>query len=208
VVRVDFQGHGQSPAPVVEYDNAADVIAVLDHLGLDRVAVVGASFGGSVGQEVAARWPDRVATLVLLCTAKRGHPPTKDIEAFGHREDELLARGALDEAVALNVRTFLGPAASDNAKALVADMQRRVFDIQLAGPDVPASTVDHDLAGISARTLVVSGGHDVDYFVEIAQVVAGQIPGATWTHLDWAGHLPSIEDPDRLNPLLLDFLHG
>jgi len=63
--------------------------------------------------------------------------------------------------------------------------------------------VDYGLAAATARTLVVSGAHDVDYVIEIAQVVAERIPDATWTHLDWVGHLPSLEDPDRLNPLLL-----
>jgi pimeloyl-ACP methyl ester carboxylesterase len=206
VVRVDFQGFGQTPAPVTEYDNAADVIEVLDHLGLQRVTVVGASFGGRVAQELSARWPDRVTSLVLLCAAMAGHPSTPDIEAFSNREDELLEQGALDEAVALNVRTFVGPAASEEARALVAEMQRHAFEVQLAGPDVSSSTVEYDLSAVTARTLVVSGAHDVDYFVQIAEVLTDRIPGATHIHLDWAGHLPSLEDPERLNPVLLDFL--
>lgn len=206
VVRVDFQGYGQTPAPAESYDNARDVLDVLDHRGLDRVSVVGASFGGRIGQELAARWPDRVSRLVLLCAAMVGHPSTADIEAFAGREDALLEAGELDEAVALNVRTFVGPDADGETRALVAQMQRHAFDVQLAGPDVEGSTVDYDVAAITAPTLVVSGGHDVDYFIEIAEVLAGRIPGARHTHLDWAGHLPSLENPRRLTPLLLDFL--
>jgi pimeloyl-ACP methyl ester carboxylesterase len=206
VVRVDFQGYGQTPAPVETYDNAADVIEVLDHLGLHRVSVVGASFGGRVGQELAARWPDRVDRLVLLCAARAGHPSTKDIEAFAAREEELIEAGELDEAVALNVRTFVGPAASEEARALVTRMQRHSFEVQLAGPAVESSTVEYSIADIVAPTMVVSGAHDLDYFTGIADVLAASIPGATHTRLDWAGHLPSIEDPGRLNPLLLDFL--
>src|SRR5262245_28961211 len=95
-VRVDFRGFGQTPAPESAYDNASDVVEVLDHLGLDRAAVVGASFGGRVGQELAARWPDRVSALMLLCAAMVGHPSTRDIEAFASQEDQLLERGAVD----------------------------------------------------------------------------------------------------------------
>ena len=35
-----------------------------------------------------------------------------------------------------------------------------------------------------------------------------ELPASRWVRLDWAGHLPSLEDPDRFNPLLLDFLTG
>lgn len=206
VVRVDFQGYGDTPPPSEPYDNARDVIDVLDALGLERVAVVGASFGGRVGQELAARWPDRVDTLVLLCAAMVGHPPTAAIERFATREDELLEAGDVDEAVALNIRTFLGPAASDDTIDLVARMQRHVFEVQLPAPDIAASTVEYDLAAITATTTVVSGGHDVDYFQQIAEVLTARIPGARQVSLDWAGHLPSLESPDRLNPVLLDAL--
>jgi 3-oxoadipate enol-lactonase len=206
VVRVDFQGYGQTPAPVEMYDNAADVVEVLDHLGLERVSVVGASFGGRVGQELAARWPDRVDRLVLLCAARAGHPSTKDIEAFAAREEELIEAGELDEAVALNIRTFVGPKADDATRALVAQMQRHSFEVQLAGPDVQSSTVEYDIATITAPTLVVSGAHDIDYFIGISEVLAQRIPGARHRHLDWAGHLPSLESPAQLNPVLLDAL--
>ncbi|WP_433727797.1 alpha/beta fold hydrolase [Actinoplanes sp. CA-051413] len=43
-------------------------------------------------------------------------------------------------------------------------------------------------------------------FRQIAAEPAGRIAGARLVKLDWAGHLPSLERPDRLNPLLLDFL--
>ena len=206
LVRLDFRGYGETPPPVDPYDNARDVLDVVDALGLGRVAVVGASFGGRIGQEFAARWPDRVDRLVLLCAAMAGHPPTPDIAAFGAREDELLEAGEVDEAVALNIRTFLGPAADADTIDLVARMQRHVFEVQLPAPDVPASTVEYDLTAITARTVVVSGGHDVDYFQQIAEVLTARIPDATHVSLDWAGHLPSLESPDRLNPIVLDAL--
>src|SRR5215207_6322075 len=60
VVRCDFRGHGQSPAPTEPFNAADDVRELLDELGIERAAVVGASFGGRVAQEIAARWPARV----------------------------------------------------------------------------------------------------------------------------------------------------
>jgi 3-oxoadipate enol-lactonase len=207
VVRVDFQGYGQTPAPVETYDNAADVVEVLDHLGLDRVSVVGASFGGRVGQELAARWPGRVDRLVLLCAALAGHPSTKDIEAFAAREDELIEAGDLDAAVALNVRTFVGPAATEETRALVAEMQRHSFEVQLAASDETGPVrAPYELSAITAPSLLVSGAYDLPDFRAIAADLAARLADARLVELDWAGHLPSLERPDIVNGILIDFL--
>jgi pimeloyl-ACP methyl ester carboxylesterase len=207
VLRPDLRGFGDSPPPTGLYDNARDVMDLLDTHGLDRVSLVGASFGGRMAQEIAARWPARVGTLVLLCAAMEDHPPTLDIQVFSDREDDLLAEGDIDGAVALNVRTFVGPEADEATRDLVATMQRRAFEVQLQIPDnVQPSFVDYKLEAITARTLVVSGGHDLRYFTQIADVLGERIDDAERLHLDWAGHLPSLECPERLNPVLLDFL--
>jgi 3-oxoadipate enol-lactonase len=208
VVRCDFRGHGGTPAPVRPFNPAEDVRDLLDALGVDRAALVGASYGGRVAQEVAARWPDRVCALGLLCAATRLHPPTADIEAYGRREDELVEAGDLAGAAAFTVDTFVGPAATDRTRAEVARMQRRAYEIQLAVGDDLADPDDrdYDLTAVTAPTLVVSGAHDLQYFRGVADLLAATIPGATREELAWAGHLPSVEDPARTNPLVLGLL--
>lgn len=208
VLRPDFRGFGDTPAPTEPYDNAEDVRDLLDTYDIARVTLVGSSFGGRVAQEFAARWPERVGTLVLLCAARRGHPPTAAIKAFGAREDELIEARDLDAATELNVNMFLGPAADEATRAFVRVMQRHAFDVQIDAPEVDGQPHDHDLAAITARTLVVAGAKDVDYFQQIAQYLTTAIPDASLVTLDWAGHLPSLEDPARLNPVLLDFLRS
>jgi 3-oxoadipate enol-lactonase len=72
VVRYDTRGHGQSPVPDGPYsmdDLADDVIALIDTLGVEKAHVVGPSLGGMTGIRLAARNPDRVDAMVLLCTA-------------------------------------------------------------------------------------------------------------------------------------------
>jgi pimeloyl-ACP methyl ester carboxylesterase len=213
VIRCDFRGYGESPAPTEPFNAADDVIALLDHLGVQSATVIGSSYGGRVAQEVAARWPDRVSTLLLLCAATRLHPPTDAIRAFSEREDELLEARDIDGATQLNVDTFVGPAASPETRAFVAEMQRRAFEIQIAAEDAAqprdsnfVRNDDFDLAAITARTTVVSGDLDVDYFQSIADFLATSIPGALRVELPWAGHLPTLEDPVRANPLILQWL--
>src|SRR4051812_3088366 len=73
-IRLDFGGYGESAMPTGSYSDAADVMELLDANGVERAIVVGSSFGGRIGQEIAARWPDRVARLVLVCAAARDQP--------------------------------------------------------------------------------------------------------------------------------------
>jgi pimeloyl-ACP methyl ester carboxylesterase len=80
--------------------------------------------------------------------------------------------------------------------------------VQLAAGDVSADRPDFDLGAITAPSLVVSGAHDLDYFGRVADLLAAQIAGAQQRELDWAGHLPNLEDPDRFDPLLLEFVTG
>jgi len=205
-VRPDFRGHGESPMPTEPYNDADDVRDLLDSLGIERISLVGSSFGGRIAQQFAARWPDRVSALVLICPAADVRERTASVIAFGQREGELIEAGDVDGAVALNVETFVGPAASQSTRDLVTTMQRRAFDVQLAAPDVEEVRAEFDLKAITARTLVVAGRLDLDFFIGTAGDLAAIIPGAQLVELDWAGHLPSLEDPDRFNPVLLDFL--
>lgn len=213
VVRCDFRGHGESPPATGQFNAAEDVRDLLGALGIERAALIGSSYGGRVAQEVAARWPARVSTLLLICAATRLHPPTPAILAFGTREDELLSQGDLDGAVALNLATFLGPRATPQTRAAVAVMQRRTLEIQLNTPGrAPARyssfvrNDDYDLSAVTAGTVVVSGEHDVDYFRTTADHLATAIPAARRVTLDWAGHLPTVEDPATTTPMLLDWL--
>ncbi|WP_433295212.1 alpha/beta fold hydrolase [Actinoplanes sp. CA-030573] len=204
VLRCDLRGFGESPMPVAAYNDADDVVALV---GDESFALVAASGGGQVGQEIAARWPERVTALVLLCSATRGHEPSKELRAFGRREKELMEAGDLDGMTELNVEMWLGPEADEQTRAAVRTMQRRAFEVQMAQDDEPEPTeYAYELEWITAPTLLITGGHDVHDFREIADEVAKTIPGATRKHLLWAGHLPSMERPDLTNPIILDFL--
>ncbi|KRA39500.1 MULTISPECIES: alpha/beta fold hydrolase [unclassified Nocardioides] len=210
VIRPDLRGFGATPLPAERFSFAGDVVALLDHLQIERAAIVGSSFGGRVALEVAVTAGERVASLALLCPAFRGVPSTPRADAFDEEEDRLLTSGDVAGAVELNVSTWLGPEASAASRDLVRRMQAHAFEVQLAAeeldPGPEATRVDVDLALVSVPTLVVSGGLDLDHFQDIAQHVADSVAGARLEHLPWAAHLPSLERPSAINALLAEFL--
>jgi len=209
VVRPDLRGFGETSLPPGRFSYAADLIELLDHLGIERAAVVGSSFGGRVAMELAVTNPDRVERLVLLCPALAGFPQTADAVAFGEAEEALLKAGDIEGAVALNVSTWLGPDADERTCSDVAMMQRHGFEVQLAaetGPEQPElDRVEVHPAVINAPALVVSGGQDMDHFRAVAAHLAETMPNARRVHLDWAGHLPSLERPEAVTALIRDF---
>ena len=207
VVRCDFRGFGDSPVADRPYGDAADVTDLLEHLGIERAALVGASYGGRVALQVAAARPEAATALVLLCPAIPGEVPGAALRAFAEREDALLGAGDLAGAVELNVETWLGPEAGDETREQVRRMQRHAFEAQSAAPEEfgPARP-QVDLTRITAPCLVVSGAHDLADFRAAAARLPGRIPGARHLELPWAGHLPNLERPGEVTGLLTRFL--
>lgn len=209
VVRCDLRGFGATPVPDGPYSNAEDVTELLDVLGIERAALVASSGGGRVALEIAARRPERVTALALLCTALAGHEPGAALRAFGDREDALIEAGDIAGATEVNVDAWLGPDADEAVREQVRLMQRRAFDVQLAAAEEFAEVrAAFDPSAITARTLLISGGHDFDDFREIAAHLAQRLADARHLELPWAGHLPTMERPGALNPVLIDFLRG
>lgn len=205
-LRVDLPGYGDSPVPAQPYNPAEMVIEVLD--GVDEFAVVGSSGGGAVALEIAARWPRRVSALALLCSAGPDLDPSPQLREVWAQENALLEAGDVAGATELMVTTWLGPLADDATRAHVRTMQRHAFEVQLAAAEVEELEVPYEVEAVTAPALLVSGAHDLPDFRTVAADLAARLPDATHVPLDWAGHLPSLEDPAALNDLLLPFLTG
>lgn len=197
VARCDLAGFGGTPGRT-EPDgcHAEDVLLLLDELGVERFALVGASYGGYVALQVASAVPDRVDRLVLLAAAADLVEADAAMRAVGRREDALLEAGDLDGATELMVDSWLGPEADEEHRALLREMQRRAYDLQrAAGDEAEERDLEVDLARITAPTTVLVGRHDFPFFAATARALAERLPNAHLVELDWAGHVPSLERP-------------
>jgi pimeloyl-ACP methyl ester carboxylesterase len=197
----EMRGYGQTPPPAEgEYSPADDLLAAL---GDGPAALVGASFGGYICLEVAARRPELVSELVLLDAPLFDHDFSDEIERFDERETELLAAGNVREAAELNADFWLE---DPSLRERVIEMQERRFELELASEAEMTGDDEVDLGAITARTLVAVGELDKPDFRAIAERLAREIPNAELAVIEGAGHLPALERPEETARLVRRFL--
>jgi 3-oxoadipate enol-lactonase len=207
VVRVDHRGHGGSPVPPGPYrmaDLAGDVLALLDRLGLDRVAWCGLSLGGMVGMYLASEAPERISRLTLCCTTAHFPDPTpweERIAAVSSGGTGPLAQGVV-------ARWFTPDWAAAHAD-VVAEAEAMVAGTPDDGYLACCQAIeawDHRdrLGAISAPTLVLAGSGDLATPVEPhARTLVEGIAGARLEVLD-AAHLATVEVADRATALIAE----
>ncbi len=208
VVRLDMRGFGQSRSWRGAFSPAADLAALLDAVAIPRAHVVGASLGGLVALELAATAPDRVASLVLLAAALPDIEESADLLAFALAEEAAITVGKIEDAVQINVRMWASHS-SPEVQALVADMQRDAFELQLregAESDELDPPVSARLHAIAVPATIAYGDRDVEDFPQIAQRLHAELPDATLHEITNAGHLLALDQPDEVTQLILRHL--
>jgi pimeloyl-ACP methyl ester carboxylesterase len=211
VVTWDLRGHGATVTPedpacytldaVVE-----DLVALLDHLGVERAVLGGLSFGGYLSLAAWCRQPDRVSALVLADCGP-GYRRPEPRQAWN---DMVEARATAIEAAGLDV--LRGDPAAGSSEAVRAqvglDRHRSVDELVLA---VRGFLAQHDglvmerLAQVDVPTLVVVGAND-EPFLNGSEVMAAKIPGAQLVVITDAGHVANLDQPEAFNRAVVGFL--
>jgi pimeloyl-ACP methyl ester carboxylesterase len=202
----DLPGYGTEPLRPGRLSYVEHAAGLLE----GPAAVVGCSLGGRIALELTVERPELVERLVLVNTALPGWEWSPAVQAAGDAEDEALDRGDLDAAAEANL-FWLGPNASEPVRQLVHEMTKRNFELVLPVYEqvepVPVEPPANERLGeIRAPTLIVLGGEDVPDMEEIARVLERGIPDTRRVTIAGAGHVPSLEAPEELNRILLDFL--
>lgn len=210
VVRYDSRRHGGSPVPTGPYDIddlADDVVALLDRLGVERAHFVGLSLGGMTGMRLAARNPERVDRMVLLCTGAHLTPST----AWHDRAATVREQGTAAVAEAVVGRWYT-PGFLEQNPELAAECERTVADTPVegyAGCCEVIATMDlrDDLGSIAAPTLAIAGADDPATPLEkLAEIVDGVQDGRLLVVPDSA-HLANAQQP-AVTPAIVEHLLG
>lgn len=209
VVRYDKRGHGLSEAPPAPYglaDLVDDLAGLLDHLAVRDALVVGLSVGGMIAQGLAAARPDLVRALVLCDTAHRIGPP----EMWDQRIAAIRAGGIEALAEPILERWFSADFRRSRPAELLGwrNMLTRTPVEGYLG--TCAAIRDSDLTGaaraIAVPTLCVVGSEDGATPPELVRSLAALVPGAGFSIVEGAGHLPCVEAPETLAALINDFM--
>lgn len=219
VVAVDNRGAGGSRVPVGPYTTdamAADVLATLDGLGIERVDVVGTSMGGMIAQTLALRAPDRVRRLVLGCTHHGGphHVPVSAEVVALFTPGSGAARRTGPEAVVrrlleLNLASSFVEAHPEVLDELVRmGLERRMHPAGLFGQITAITSFDVEarLPAIATPTLVVAGEDDAFLPSANSRLVAARIPGAVLEMLPGSGHMFWVDAADAAFDIVTRFL--
>lgn len=204
ILRCDFRGQLRSPGPSPPTlgDHARDLLALLDHLGLERVHMVGASFGAAVARRVLDREPRRLHSLVCA-TAAVGLTPTLSRAArqWLHAARAALAggdRGAVFDAFEPWVYStrYLEehPRHRQVFRAQLATLPRRWFADLVSLLECVLSDEDHGVPRAACPALVIAAGEDRLVSVEQAAELASRL-GAAFEIVPDSGHALPIERP-------------
>ena len=207
LILVDPRGHGGSDKPhdPAQYRPelmAGDVVAVLDHLGIDRAHFMGASMGAAIGFEIARRVPGRFLSLILQGYGRYG--PLAELQqrfqAMGLMMEQMAATQAVESALA-SVERMIGPMSpADRARFLANDHQALLAFMKCFN-EWPA--FEDDLPGVKLPSLVVAAEGDPYY--QGARECARLMPSATFVTLTGAHSLNSYS-AENVVPHIKEFL--
>jgi 3-oxoadipate enol-lactonase len=208
VLRYDTRGHGKSSVPAGPYSIAQlgdDVIALMDHLKIDRAHFCGLSMGGMIGMWLGANRQSRINSLVLCNTAAKIGTP----DMWNARIAKVESEGMAAIVSAVIDRWFTADFVQRAAQE-IEPVRQMLLDTPPAGYAANCAAVrDMDqregLGGITAPTLVIGGTHDLATPPQDSKLVADRIKGGGYVELD-AAHLSSWERPEEFTGHLIGFL--
>src|SRR2546421_11442799 len=213
VILYDLRGHGQTSLGLPDgtlRQLGADLVALLDALGIERAHVAGFSLGGTIAMRVAIDFPLDVRGLVLVATSSRVGRAAADwyrqrvemVERSDPQLRETLDRDTadvysespdeLEEGLLIRRQSTADPRGYGNACSAMAALN--------------AAPLDPELGRITVPTLIVASERDKHCPPKAAEIIAAGIPGSKLEIVPGAGHPIPVERPRELAACINSFL--
>lgn len=192
---VDLPGFGESELPKNAYslDDYANVIeSFLDTLKIKDAVLIGHSFGGAVGIKTALKYPQRLASLVL-------------IDSSGIRK-KTIAKSLIATAAKLAKPVFALPFMQGVRKKIYQSMGAEDYVMRPELKDIYLKVIQEDLSPllktVTVPTTIIWGENDMETPIKHAKLMQSVIPNAQLFVIPHAGHFSFLDETDEFVKIL------
>lgn len=215
VILIDPPGHGRSDSPACRFslaDCAHAALNVLDEVGIERAAFLGASWGGAVGVAMALHSPERLRGLVLMNAPMHGFTRRERLQfsilsqlfrTLGPRA--FLIRSVTSAQLSEEVRRAQ-PALEVALADCLRAADRRALTLAMRSSLLSMPSLYPRLGELHLPTLVLTGARDTVIDVEQARSAADAIAGSCFEVVQRSAHQSGFEAPEVVNPIIAKFL--
>ena len=213
-IAYDRRGYGETESADEPFSHLDDLEALLDAFDIHAAVFVGCSMGGGLALDFALAHPGRAIGLVLIGTSVTGAPwsATAEEQAIEMAEEDAYERGDRDMLNRVQAHEWLdGPRARSGrvggaVRDLFLDMNRLALEKPPLTMAEPAPDAWSRIENINTPTLLMVGDEDFSGLIGRHETLSETMPNAFAVVLEGAAHIPSIEKPDLVNSLLVEFL--
>ncbi|HEV2141117.1 MAG TPA: alpha/beta hydrolase [Candidatus Dormibacteraeota bacterium] len=210
VVTWDQRGHGgteSTEGPYSYWDSAADLAALLDHLGIERAVLGGMSQGGFVSLRFALSYPERTAGLILIDTQAGTEDPEKSLQ-YDMMHEVWVGSGPNAQLLEMVAAIIVGNQRPESAE-WIARWNRidprgltRIYRTLMDRDDITDR-----LGEITAPALVIHGAEDVAIDMSLAETMCRGLRGCEGVvRIEGAGHSSNVTHPEPVNRAIESFL--
>jgi 3-oxoadipate enol-lactonase len=209
VITWDWRGFGDTitdGAAFTVWDQVDDLLALLDHLGVQRAVFAGMSHGGYITMRTPLVAPERVRAIITMDTNAAGLSSDEQA-SYRHMFDTWMDQGPTDELCATFADIIIGEA-NLNAEwtrrwqARPKDTMRQAVDVTITLDDI-----SERLGELTCPALVLHGRDDKAFTIAQAENIAHHIPRAGEVVLVPGGHAANLSHPDPVNKAIRGFLN-
>jgi pimeloyl-ACP methyl ester carboxylesterase len=194
-------------------DQAADLVALLDHLGIERAEVVGHSLAADIVLQAVIDAPERFHTMTLLEPGMFTVPAAAGMDEAMKALAQIFEAGDYEQAMLMflagprgkDVMASLAELLSEGAEEMALADTPALFDL-----DLPAGSqwvLDEDAArSLHHPTLLVSAADTSSIYRQSSEAIAALLPNVELLHVADAGHFVHVEQGERVAESLVEFL--
>lgn len=216
VIRYDAHGFGKTTSEDVSFSNRQDIVDLLRYLGIERTAILGLSRGGQIAIDFTLEHPEMVTALIAVAAGVSGYeaPATEAEKPLFAEYERLEAAKDYDTLTEFEVRVWAdGP--NQPAGRAAAPVRERLREMiannyrlhhEQTQPRVLEPPAVNRLGEIKAPTLVIWGDIDFSDVGAAMTLLADSVSGAQRVVFPGVAHMVNMEQPERFNAVVLDFL--